>query len=346
MLRASMIPIAPSAVACSPRLIVFCCVAAAVTVCGLNAVAQPPAPAPDTVGKSGADGLPPLAPLSPELQKVLGKAQQLNPDATVFLDKAGGRVLVRSEIACRDCILEMICVPERVKEHETILRMRARAYVVHAGLIALGLEAGTPAVWEDRFVPPKGSEISIYANWIDANGKHQRKDIRTWVRNNIHRYFSRPLPTPPPGLKIPYRELRYDNFNREAIWFGPMSEEDRADLLGKWDNKTYKDAINGFFEDSQSRQMEAKFVFVGSQFYKDPDTGEQVYLAEGGHVLCVSNFADALIDIVEESSSADGALTYEAWAERIPPVDTPVILELIPVRKAPTAGGQPEATPE
>ncbi len=46
-------------------------------------------------------------------------------------------------------------------------------------------------------------------------------------------------------------------------------------------------------------------------------------------MICVANFADAMIDVRENSTSSDGSQTYEAWTEQIPPEKTPVILELI-----------------
>ena len=64
----------------------------------------------------------------------------------------------------------------------------------------------------------------------------------------------------------------------------------------------------------------------------DPETGEQFYQAEGGYLICVANFADALLDIREVSSADDSARTYEAWTEHIPPEGTPVLLELVPIR--------------
>ena len=76
--------------------------------------------------------------------------------------------------------------------------------------------------------------------------------------------------------------------------------------------------------------MKASFVFVGSSMYKDEETGEEFYRAEGGHLICTSNFPDALLDIREESSASDGGQTYEAWTEKIPPVGTPVLLVLTP----------------
>lgn len=274
----------------------------------------------------------PLSPLNVKLQKLIDKATPLNPDRTVFVDVPGKRVIIRGEVACRNCILEMLCVPEGVKEHETILRMRSKAYVIHAGLLTLGLEAGQPAKFSPEFVPPQGAVISIYASWLDEDGSLQRKDVRHWIRRNIHRYYAAPLASPPPGLTLPYKDLRFDKFNSELLWFGPMTDEMEEDLLSKWTDAKYRKAIEQFHNESQSREMEADFVFVGSGFYTDPDTKEQYYKAEGGYVICVANFADALLDIREASSASDGAQAYEAWTEHIPPEGTTVLLELVPVR--------------
>lgn len=303
--------------------------------------AAPPQPVPAAAD----DGK--LTPLPPPLAKLTETATPLNPAGTVLVDLAGRRVILRTEVACRNCILEMLCVPEGMKEHETILRLRAaRAYVVHTGLLALGLDTGRAAQFSPEFVAPSGVEIRIYASWLDADGQLQRRDVREWIRHNVHRYYSAPLAAPPPGLELPYRELRYDPFNHELLWYGPMSPEMRDDLLSKWDDAAYQKLIRQFFQDGQSRPMEASFVFVGSRFYRDPDTGEQFYQAEGGYLICVANFADALLDIREASSASEGAQAYEAWTERIPPEGTPVLLELVPVNLPEAPAARPSATPD
>ena len=109
-----------------------------------------------------------------------------------------------------------------------------------------------------------------------------------------------------------------------------MTEEERTDLLSKWKKDEYQKAIEMFFEESKSRPMQASFVFAGSSLYKDEETGEEFYQAEGGHVICTSNFPDALLDVREESSASDGGQTYEAWTEKIPPVGTAVLLVMTP----------------
>ncbi len=315
---------------------------AAAMVAGLICIGLPlgfgqqpvPAPKPTAAGATQQ----PLPPLPDLLQEMFKGATPLNPEKTVALDVANKRVVLRTEVACPDCVLEMVLVPEGNREHETILRIRSRAFVIHGALLALGLEPGKPAQFTPEFVAPTGPVIEIEAHWVDSEGKLQKARIQEWVRGNTHRYHSAPLPGPPPGLQMPYKELRWDKFNNEILWYGQMSEEDRDDLLTKWKNADYQKAIRKFYEDGQSRPMKADFVFAGSSMYKDEETGQEIYQAEGGHLICTSNFGDAMIDIREESSASDGAQTYEGWKEKIPKQGTPVVLVLTPQKNLPANG--------
>lgn len=85
--------------------------------------------------------------------------------------------------------------------------------------------------------------------------------------------------------------------------------------------------------------MEWDWVFAGSGFWKDENTGLEHYLAEGGDVVCVSNFTTALLDVAAESSQAANQLVFEAFTEQIPPIGTPVTVAFEP-RSAATAEGE------
>jgi hypothetical protein len=94
----------------------------------------------------------------------------------------------------------------------------------------------------------------------------------------------------------------------------------------------YRKAIRTFYEKGLNREMKADWVFTGSRYYVDEKTGEKFYQAEGGEVICVANFPTALVDVAVPSSSKGGDnLLFEAFTERIPPRDTEVLIELIPV---------------
>lgn len=151
----------------------------------------------------------PLAALPEKLLRELEGTTPLNPEGTVLLNVKSKSVILRTEVACRDCILEMLLVPEGNREHETILRIRSKAYVIHTNLLALGLEPGKPAEFSPDFVAPTGPTIQLQMLWLDEKGLLQRADVSDWVRHNVHRYYSSPLSGPPPGLQLPYKNLRF-----------------------------------------------------------------------------------------------------------------------------------------
>jgi hypothetical protein len=78
--------------------------------------------------------------------------------------------------------------------------------------------------------------------------------------------------------------------------------------------------------------MTHDWVFAGSGFWKDPETGKEHYKANGGDLICVSNFPTATLDLPIASSQANDNLLFEALADRIPPRGTKVRLVLIPRR--------------
>jgi hypothetical protein len=74
------------------------------------------------------------------------------------------------------------------------------------------------------------------------------------------------------------------------------------------------------------KAMTHPFVFGGSSFWTDPESGKKVYQAEGGDFVCVSNFGTAMLDIPVESSQSNEGLEFEAFTEKIPPLGAPVRL--------------------
>lgn len=79
------------------------------------------------------------------------------------------------------------------------------------------------------------------------------------------------------------------------------------------------------------------WVFAGSIFWKDPADGREYYQADGGDLICVSNFPTAMLDLPIESSQANDDLMFEIFEDRVPARGTAVELILSPKRLA----GQP-----
>ncbi|GAB5402270.1 MAG: hypothetical protein Aurels2KO_05010 [Aureliella sp.] len=90
--------------------------------------------------------------------------------------------------------------------------------------------------------------------------------------------------------------------------------------------------------------LDVDFVFAGSIFAKDPDTGKEVYEAEAGDLVCVANFSTATLDIPIRSLDANSMLSYVAYTDRIPPSGTPVRLVFELVDESKDAKNKPADT--
>ncbi len=256
----------------------------------------------------------------------------LNKEATVLLDKKGKRVLLKTQVALRQGSLEMLCCLKQTKEHESILSLDAKAYVVHTALLAIDAKPGTPVQYNPEFQAPTGQKIDIYLNWTDDKGKGHRARAQSWVRHSINRFRIVKMESLPEGVSIPKNsELRYDRKLKELSWYGPMTARQKQEFLGLSNDKEFRKAIETFYELSQPREMKADWVFAGSGFFTDEDSGKKYYLAEDGDLICVANFGGAMIDVAMPSSAEGSELNFEAFTERIPPKGTPVTVELIPV---------------
>ena len=268
-----------------------------------------------------------------EMEKIASKKGEmvaLNPEKTLHLDRANGKLIVDAKVVLREGMLEMLLCRRQTKEHESILAFDGEAKIMHAGLLALGIEPGTPVTFIPDFKPPSGPILKIELIWKDKQGKEQRALAQQWIRHSIHRYFAAPLDAKPADLNLAEDDpLRYDATNKELSWYGPMTAAQRDRYLTMSQDKQFRAAMHQFHDNSRSRQMEADFVFTGSTFIEDDSTGVPIYLAESGDVICVANFPSALIDIAQQSSAqGQENLLYEAWTDRIPPRGTPVRMEI------------------
>lgn len=199
-------------------------------------------------------------------------AKRLHPQYDVWLDPKAKEVILMGQVVLREGPLELFACLANSKEHESIVAVETKAYIVHAALMVLKAEPGTPVRFDPEFQPPTGTEIEIFVEWTDAQGKKHRQPARNWIQ----------------------------------------------------DVETKK-------------PMAHRFVFAGSGFYEDEKTGKRYYLAEEGDLICVSNFATAMIDVAARSSQANAALQFQAFTENIPPVKTPVKIVLKPKFDAPPA---------
>lgn len=120
---------------------------------------------------------------SVEAEAPLPGLKRLSPDADVWLDPERKQLILRGDVVLRRGPLELFACLKRTKEHEAIVSVATKAYVVHAGLLACGAQPGNPARFQPEFTPARGTEIEVLVEWVDAAGKTQKMDARQWIKS-------------------------------------------------------------------------------------------------------------------------------------------------------------------
>ncbi len=196
----------------------------------------------------------PLPPVDP-------KWIRMDPNYEIWLDMQQNRVVVGGRICLTQGPLEMFACPTRSKEHESVVALVVKSRLVHAGLLAIGLEPGHPVIWrENDFTPPTGPEVDISVSWMEGEAVVVRRAQEMVLKNKTQQV------------------------------------------------------------------MDESWVFAGSRFVVDEESGESIYLGDNGDLVCVSNFSSATLDIPIRSEDGNDNLTYIANTEKIPPLDTRVLL--------------------
>ncbi|MBN8626069.1 MAG: hypothetical protein J0M17_11320 [Planctomycetes bacterium] len=118
-----------------------------------------------------------------EAEAPLPGLKRLSPDADVWLDPEKKQLVLRGDVVLRRGPLELFACLKRTKEHEAIVSVATKAFVVHAGLLACGAQPGNPARFQPEFTPARGTEIEVLVEWVDAAGKTQKMDARQWIKS-------------------------------------------------------------------------------------------------------------------------------------------------------------------
>jgi hypothetical protein len=233
------------------------------------AAADPAAPPKETPAAEADDDSvrprPDLTPLLTDEQAEKRGWKRLTKEDQLWVDKKNNRVIVGGVICHREGPLEMFACPRQTKEHESVVSVNSRAFVMHAALLAVDAKPGRPVQFEPMYKPAYGQVIDIDVAWLDENNKQKSVAAQQWVRKV--------------GTQEP---LQYD------------------------------------------------WVFGGSLFRLDEETNRRYYLAEGGDLICVSNFGSAMLDLPVASSDSNSGLLFEAFTERIPELGTRVLVVLKP----------------
>ena len=111
------------------------------------------------------------------------RLKRLDPVAPVWVDPVGKRVVMLGHVCQTDALLEMFACLAQTKEHEAIVAVPTQAFLVHAGLLAVGAKAGKAVQFNPEYVPASGTEIEVTVRWKDAGGEIKTARAQDWIRD-------------------------------------------------------------------------------------------------------------------------------------------------------------------
>ncbi|TWT55054.1 hypothetical protein Pla22_27080 [Rubripirellula amarantea] len=100
----------------------------------------------------------------------------------LWIDRKKGLVYADGYVAMNEGPLEMFACPQGTKEHESVVATIAKANEVHAALLAIDAQPGTPVAYHPDFVPATGQKIRVWVCYLDQDKKFQVTDARQWIR--------------------------------------------------------------------------------------------------------------------------------------------------------------------
>jgi hypothetical protein len=197
--------------------------------------------------------------------------------------------------------------------------------------------------------PPSANSVSKKNNvWVDRKQKRVYADGYVAMREGALEMFACPVgskehesavATLARSKELHAALLAVGAKSGSPVKFRPEYAPPSGDMIRVWvcwnDSKgkfQVADARTWVLKNgTQDEQMDAEWVFGGSGFWKDPVDGKEYYRADGGDMICVSNFTTAMLDVNTRSSAEAGSLDYLPFTKRIPERGTPVRLVLTPI---------------
>jgi hypothetical protein len=131
---------------------------------------EPFVPEPDTLGEE-------------VLLVEAGGLKRLHPEYNVWIDAEGQRLVMAGQICRQEGLLEMFACLKGTKEHESVVSVYSQAFIVHAGLLALGAEPGHPVAFRPDYVAAQGPEVEVTVLWKDEKGELHEARGQDWVQN-------------------------------------------------------------------------------------------------------------------------------------------------------------------
>jgi hypothetical protein len=127
---------------------------------------------------------------SPKIPAFLGEPlvddpkslKRLEPNSPAWIDRQHKQVVLLGSVCQANYPLEFFATyPDR--GYESVVVVYTRPSVIHAALLALGAQPGTPVRYQPQFALPTGTQIEIAVAWKGPDGKPQKARAQEWIRD-------------------------------------------------------------------------------------------------------------------------------------------------------------------
>lgn len=105
--------------------------------------------------------------LAEPIGETSGSLRRLDPTDPIWVSSDRTRVLLLGKICLREGSLEFFACRKNSKEHESVIALDVKPYLIHAALLVIGAQKGSTVRFNPVFVPPSGEEIDLRVRWVD-----------------------------------------------------------------------------------------------------------------------------------------------------------------------------------
>ncbi len=100
----------------------------------------------------------------------------------IKVDRAGRTVRAAGKIVFREGPLEFLACSSGTKEHESVIVLEAKPFVLHLAVLALNVKPGSPVDQAEKKQVPKGQDFMLFVAWTDKDGKRHEVPANRFVR--------------------------------------------------------------------------------------------------------------------------------------------------------------------
>lgn len=231
-------------------------------------------------------------------------------------------------------------IAKEVEAYRKRLRQIADAYAAPPGgkqltkLPDLWIDRDAKRVYIDGYVTMRRGPLEMFA--CPVGTKEHESIVAVFVKSSqVHAALL--SIGAEPGKPVQWEpEFVPPSGQRIAVWVTWRDADGKFQVA---------DARDWLINTENDETLDRWWVFAGSKIWTDPADGTEHYTADGGDLVCVSNFSTAMLDVPFDSSANAGSLLFRPFTDRIPEDSTSVRLVLAPLPETdPVEGDAGEET--